>query len=294
MALTSMTGFGSASGTVAGRTCRFELRCVNGRGLDVRFRLPPGLDHLSQPLRAAAREALGRGTLQVGCELAGGDEGISINRDVLTRLCEEAELLEQKGFAAARSDALLAMRGVIEMGDQTLPVDEASRQTNDPVIVAIFETALEKLNESRQQEGARMQSVIAGQIDRIEALAVQAEADPSRQTDAIALKLKGQVEALVEASDALDPARLHMEAALLATRADIREELDRITAHCAAIRDLFEASEPVGRRLDFLAQELGRESNTLCAKSNAPALTALGLDMKVVVDQLREQVQNVE
>ncbi|OXS99320.1 YicC family protein [Notoacmeibacter marinus] len=294
MALKSMTGFGSANGMVAERLLRFELRAVNGRGLDIRVRLPPGFDHVSPALRAAARDALGRGTLQVNGELAGSSEGISINREILDRLCEEAGLLEQRGFAAARADALLAMRGVVEIGEQALPADEASRQTNDPVIVAIFKAALDNLNASRSEEGERLQSVIAGQIDRIEQLAVLAGNDPSRQIEAIAEKLRGQVEALIEASSTLDPARLHSEAALLATKADIREELDRIAAHCAAVRELFEASEPVGRRLDFLAQELGRESNTLCAKSNAPALTAIGLDMKVVVDQLREQVQNVE
>ncbi|MCP1197983.1 YicC/YloC family endoribonuclease [Notoacmeibacter sp. MSK16QG-6] len=294
MTLKSMTGFGSADGMVAGRPLRFEVRAVNGRGLDIRFRLPPGLDHLSQALRSSAREVLGRGTLQVNCELSGATEGVSINREVLARFCDEAKLLEEKGFATARADALLTLRGVIEAGDEALPTNEASRKENDPAIIALFEAALSALNDSREQEGKRLQSVIIEQIDRIEKLAASAENDPSRRPAAIAEKLKAQIDALMGASDTLDPARLHAETALLATRADIREELDRVIAHCAAIRELFEAVEPVGRRLEFLAQELGRESNTLCAKSNAPTLTAIGLDMKVVVDQLREQVQNVE
>ena len=289
-----MTGFGGADGVVAGRTIRFEIRAVNAKGLDIRFRLPPGVDHLDTAMRESARNVLGRGTIHISCELSDAARGVAINREVLAFFCEEARKLEDQGFAPATADGLLSLRGVLENGEHRLPSEDEARSQNDPVILGFFEDALRALVASRREEGKRLQTVIADQVSRIASLAMDAEADPSRSAEAVSLRLARQVSQLLDASSALDPARLNAEAALLATRADVREELDRLSAHCAAIRDLFQAEEPVGRRLDFLAQELGRESNTLCAKSNAPALTAIGLDMKVVVDQLREQVQNVE
>ncbi|RLQ87636.1 YicC/YloC family endoribonuclease [Notoacmeibacter ruber] len=294
MALRSMTGFGSAEGLVADRSLRFELKSVNGRGLDVRLRMPSGLDHLGPKIRDAARKWFARGTLHVGCTLSEVSGGVSINREVLARFSEEARRLEQEGFAPARADGLLALRGVIDTADTSLSADDEARQQIDTASLALFEKALTALSKARIEEGLRLQSVISRQVGQIAELAAKADEDPSRRPEAIAERLKAQVETLLGTSAALDSARLHAEAALLATRADIREELDRIFAHCDAVAELFEAEEPVGRRLDFLAQELGRESNTLCAKANSAALTAIGLDMKVVVDQLREQVQNVE
>lgn len=295
MALQSMTGFGSASGIVASATIRFEIKSVNGRGLDLRFRLPSGIDHLEPVFRDAVRRRISRGSVNVSCTLGGTDNGVSVNRALLKTFCDEARVLEAQGFGTARSDSLLALRGVLESGEtSSLPDGDEDRTENDPQIAAIFTEALQQLVRVRKREGEQLAAMVADQTRQIAELTSQARKDPARSPDAIARRLATQVERLTGASSALDPARLHAEAALIATRADIQEELDRIEAHCDAIRILFDSDEAVGRRLDFLAQELGREANTLCSKASTPGIGAIGLDMKVIVDQLREQAQNVE
>ena len=189
-------------------------------------------------------------------------------------------------------DGILAIRGVVELRDTEEP-DEVVAERNAAVMRSL-ETAIASLCEMRRAEGARLQEVMSGQIDAIEKLAGDAAACPARSPDAIQARLKEQVERIVGQSSALDEDRLHQEAALLAAKADIQEEIDRLVAHVAAARQLLADEEAVGRRFDFLSQEFNREANTVCSKSNAPELTAIGLELKAVIDQLREQVQNIE
>jgi len=201
-------------------------------------------------------------------------------------------LQEQFGTAPASADGLLALRGVLETPDTV--EDEETRAALDAAILSALDTALAALETARREEGAALGRLLAGHIDTIEGLTLRAEADPSREPAAIRARLAGQVALLLDASQPLDEARLHMEAAFLATRADIREEIDRLKTHVASGRALLAAGGPAGRKLDFLSQEFNRESNTLCSKSNAASVTAIGLELKAVVDQFREQVQNLE
>jgi uncharacterized protein (TIGR00255 family) len=189
-------------------------------------------------------------------------------------------------------DGILALRGVMETVDQA--DDEATRATLATAILANLDAALDALLADRRREGAAIGAVLHGRLDAIETTVRAAEASPARKPETIRARLQQQIAELIGASPALDPDRLHQEAVLIATRADVREEIDRLVAHTAAARALLAENGPVGRRLDFLAQEFGREANTLCAKSNDRELTALGLELKALVDQLREQVQNLE
>ncbi|MBB3935131.1 uncharacterized protein (TIGR00255 family) [Aureimonas phyllosphaerae] len=210
--------------------------------------------------------------------------------DAVLRL--SGELVRDGHATLPSADGLLALRGVIDVAERVAnPEDDAARQRD--VLAGLVE-AVERLVASRADEGRQLASVLNGRLDEIERLVDLAERDPSRDVETIRARLARQVAELTGAAGGLDPIRLHAEAALIATRADIREELDRLTAHIHAARDLLAQEGPVGRRLDFLAQEFNRESNTVCSKSNAASLTAIGLQLKVVVDQLREQVQNIE
>jgi uncharacterized protein (TIGR00255 family) len=216
-----------------------------------------------------------------------------INEAFLKDLAGLAKRLqEQFGTAPASADGLLGLRGVLEPSE-TLETEE-TRAGLDAAIFATFERAIADLAKARQAEGQATGEVLGGHIDAIETLVARAEADPSREPATIRARLAEQVVLLMDASAGLDEVRLHMEAAFLATKADIREEIDRLTTHIASGRTLLAAGGPIGRKLDFLAQEFNRESNTLCSKSNAGAITAIGLELKAVVDQFREQVQNLE
>lgn len=295
MALRSMTGFARSEGEV-GR-CRFawEFRAVNGKGLDLRLRLPTGLERLEQDLRRLAGQALSRGNVQAGLTLTVAESRIEavVNRDALNAVLQlKSELGDAVDLAPLRFDSLLGIRGLIDFREAE--DDEKTLAARDAAIIAAFEAGLSDLNTMREHEGAALGEVLSGQVDMIAALAARIEADPSRQPAEIGKRLAAQVAQLAEANSALDRERLHAEVALLATRADIREELDRLSAHCAAVRELLSHGGPVGRKLDFLAQEFNRESNTICSKSNAVAVTAAGIELKVVIDQFREQVQNLE
>ncbi len=299
MPVQSMTGF-ARSEAAAPAGFAWEIRSVNGKGLDLRFRLPPGFEMLEPELRRAAGGRLARGNIQAALQLTGGGSagGYVINETMLRLVAEAARRLAAAGEATApRADGLLALRGVIEPADAANGAGPA-RGAEEPelrsAVVAGFEEALEELVAGRTAEGAALVPHLAARLDEIEALVARAEAEPSRRPEAIRQQLASQVAELIGAQAGLDPARLHAEAALLATRADIREEIDRLRAHVAAARALLDKGGPVGRRLDFLAQEFNREANTICSKSNAAALTEIGLDLKTVIDQFREQVQNVE
>jgi len=290
-----MTGFARAIGEYGATGIVWELRSVNGKGLEARLRLPPGHERLEQPCRQAFQKAFARGNIQASLAIAQspGQQQPIVNEAVLKDLAGLAQrLAEQYGAAPARADGLLALRGVLEMPEQILSDDE--RAALDAAVIGTLQTAIASLKAARRGEGAALEDVLRGHVAQIEQLTLRAEADPSRQPDVIRARLAEQVALLLGAAPALDEQRLATEAAFLATKADIREEIDRLKTHVASARALLGEGGPVGRKLDFLAQEFNRESNTLCSKSNAASVTAIGLELKAVVDQFREQVQNLE
>jgi uncharacterized protein (TIGR00255 family) len=295
MALQSMTGFARASGDSDGAAIAWEARSVNGKGLDVRLRLPPGFERLELPARQAVQRRFSRGNVQATLTMS--RQGLSappvVNEEFLRDVAALASrLVTQFGCAPATADGLLSLRGVLDIAEMAPAPDAVERL--DAEILAVLDRALEALSASRAAEGSALSEVLAGQIDAIERLALRAEADGSREPAAIRERLAQQVRLLLDAAPSLDEQRLHLEAAFLATKADIREEIDRLKTHVASARALLASAGAAGRKLDFLAQEFNRESNTLCSKSNAASVTAIGLDLKAVVDQFREQVQNLE
>lgn len=295
MPVSSMTGFARAQAAVAGLEIAWELRAVNGKGLDLKLRLPAGAEAVEGEVRRLLSARLARGNVQVALTLQRAEPPLTfrVNEALLGELTRLSALLVQDGHATLPSaDGLLALRGVVETADRE---GSALDEEGTALVVETLVRALDDLVRAREEEGAVLRAVLERRLVEIEALAGRAERDPARQVGAIRERLARQVAELTEAGEGrLDPERLHAEAALLAARADIREELDRLHAHVAAARELLGRGGAVGRRLDFLAQEFNRESNTLCAKSNATSLTAIGLELKVVVDQFREQVQNIE
>jgi uncharacterized protein (TIGR00255 family) len=296
MTISSMTGFARADGTTDGLSWIWETRSVNGRGLDVRLRLPPGYEALEIPAREATAKRFARGniSLSLSIEKQQTNGAIRLNELVLADVIKAAERVSALS-GAARPDAaqLLMIKGVLETSDQVAD-DAAARAVRERTIAQSLEVALDKLAEARRAEGARIGDVIQDQIAQIDQLAANVRASPSRSPEAIMGRLKDAIGRLVDATATLDDDRLHQEAVLIATRADVEEELQRLAAHVAAARDILAERGAVGRKLDFLAQEFNREANTLCSKANAVDITRLGLQLKTVIDQFREQVQNVE
>lgn len=296
MAIASMTGFARAQGQDDEQSWHWEVKSVNARGLDLRFRLPSGLDRLEVDARAAVGTRFKRGNISLGLTVSrhAGAATLSVNRDlIMTLAAEGGELATELGVAPPTMDGLLALRGAIEVSETAEP-DEATRETRDAAMLADLGTALDGLLAMRRDEGARLRIVMAEQLDTMEGLRRAAGACASAHPDAVRARLREQVEALLEASPALPEDRLTQEVALLAAKADIQEEIDRLGAHIGAAKELLAAREAVGRRLDFLCQELNREANTICSKSGDLELTRIGLDLKAVVEQFREQVQNIE
>lgn len=299
MALQSMTGFARhiLLHGKAGDEARivWEVRSVNGKGLDLRLRLPQGLEAVEYPVRSLLTRRFARGNFQAGLtvERAQAQAGFTVNQAMLDEVLKlGAELQARHGLAPASVDGVLALRGVI---DQAQPVaDEAAQARLEAAILACFGEALDAIAEARAEEGKALFAILSAHVDTIEKLTQAARSDPSRTVEAIRARLAGQVALLLDAARELDAARLHQEAAFLATKADIQEELDRLETHVASARRLLAEGGPVGRKLDFLSQEFNREANTLCSKSNAASITAIGLELKAVVDQFREQVQNLE
>jgi uncharacterized protein (TIGR00255 family) len=290
-----MTGFADADGSHADTRWRWEVRSVNGRGLDMRLRLPPGFEAMEPAVREAIGKAVSRGSLNVTLtvERPASATAIRINEDVLAQVMAALDRLRATGaFAAPRPEAVLAIRGVLESGE---PVeDEAAVAARNAAMLASLREALDKLGIARSGEGGRLADVIAVQIAGIERITHAVAASPSRTPEAIRQRLADQIARLMGAGTAFDEQRLVQEAALLATKADVEEELKRLEAHVAAARELLAAKEPVGRKLDFLAQEFNREANTLCSKANDVEITRLGLELKTIIDQMREQVANIE
>ncbi len=295
MTVSSMTGFARVDGAGEAERWHWEIRSVNGRGLDLRMRLPAGFERLEPVVREKAKARLDRGSLSITLSvqrLASGG-GIRVNEAVLKTLLAACETMTaSSNVAPPRADGLLSLRGVLESDDDL--ADEEARLALDSRLLAGLDEALGELVRMRRAEGAHLASILESRLARIAELVAEAEATPSRQPETIAARLAQQIAQIVEAAPTMDSDRLHQEAVLLATKNDIREELDRLVAHIAAARDLIKAGGPVGRKLEFLTQEFNREANTLCSKSNDVSLTRVGLELKSVVDQLREQVQNVE
>jgi uncharacterized protein (TIGR00255 family) len=295
MALSSMTGFARSHGVSGSYAWAWEIKSVNGKGLDLRLRLPPGWDAIEAAVRTRAAEALARGSLQAALtvERSGAAPTVRINAAVLEAVLAAVGQLAPRINASPPSlDGLLALKGVMEVSDTE--ENEAERRAAEAAITKDFGEAIGALTEMRRHEGAALGQVLATRLAEIGALALRADRAPGRQPEAIRARLAEQITTLLAQSDRFDPDRLHQEAILIATKADVREELDRLAAHVAQAKLLIAQGGSIGRRLDFLAQELNREANTLCAKANDVELTNIGLELKAAVEQFREQVQNVE
>ena len=296
MNISSMTGFARVEGHERPLDWVWEIKSVNAKALDVRFRLPAGFDALELPLRASASAKLRRGsiTATLTATKSAGAAALRINRDILAAVMAAAREVaaEYDGAAPPRIDGLLALKGVLESAEES--ADEDSRERQTQLLAASFERALDALVAMRRDEGGRLDAVLVARLGEIATLVARAESTAAAQPAAIKARLQELVDALVAAVPSLPEERLAHEAALLVAKADIREELDRLHAHLDGARGLLAEGGAVGRRFDFLCQEFNREANTLCAKSADLELTRIGLEIKAAVEQLREQVQNIE
>ena len=295
MALSSMTGFARGHGVSGAYTWAWELKSVNAKGFDLRLRLPPGWDVVEGPVRSSAAQTLARGTVYgaLTVERKGIAPIVRINEPVLAAvLATMKELGRRVPAAEPRLDGILSLKGVIEVIDED--EREEDRRAAEAAVIAGFQTTVAELAAMRMREGEALGKVLTQRVGEIAVLAARADAAPGRKPEAIKVRIAELVATLLNAADRLDPDRLHQEAILVASKADIREELDRLASHVAQAQRLIADGGAVGRRLDFLAQEFNREANTLCSKSNDVELTNIGLELKSVVEQFREQVQNLE
>jgi uncharacterized protein (TIGR00255 family) len=295
MALSSMTGFARSHGTSGPYSFEWELKSVNAKGFDLRMRMPPGFDEVEAVARKRATEVLSRGTVYANLTVrrSNAASSVRINEEVLNSVLRIAAELASKIDAVAPSvDGLMNIKGVIEVVEPE--ADEAEDKVAKAAVAAAFEEALTALVAMRKREGTTLGDILSQRLDEIETLSKKAEAAPGRKPEAIRARLAEQIATLLETSDRFDSDRLSQEALMMATKADIREELDRIASHISQSREMIKKGGPVGRRLDFLSQEFNREVNTCCSKSNDLELTSTGLEMKNVVEQFREQVQNLE
>jgi len=295
MAIVSMTGFAEAQGQRESARWRWEAKSVNGRGLDVRLRMPPGFDGIEQAARMLATERFRRGSIQamLTFEPADGARGLRVDPVALAAAVKIArEVALETGLAPARIDGLLALKGVLVQDDgQTL--DDQERAYRDAAVLETLALALDALAKARATEGAKLSAVLHAQVAEIARLTEEATRLAATQPAAIREKLTTQIKEAV-ASGNFSEDRLAQEVALIALRGDVREELDRLHAHVQEARTLLDSGDAVGRKLDFLAQEFNREANTLCSKSSDIQLTRVGLALKATIDQFREQSQNVE
>jgi uncharacterized protein (TIGR00255 family) len=293
MAVTSMTGFARVDGEAAGISWVWELKSVNGKSLDLRLRLPPGYDALEAPLRASLSGRLRRGNVSANLTVDRvAPPTIRINREMLARVLGLiSELTGEVEAAPPRLDGLIGLRGIIEtVDDEPDEVIEERRVA----LAASWGVALDQLAASRGQEGERLGAILSGQLAELAELVAAASASAAAQPEALRARLQQSLATLSDLAPSMAPERVAQELALLVSRGDIREELDRLRAHLAQAGDLLAKGQGVGRQLDFLCQELNREANTLCSKSADIELTRIGLSLKVAVEQFREQVQNLE
>lgn len=294
MPISSMTGFSRESGQSGPYQWVWELKSVNGRTLEVRFRTPPGYESLGEEARKKIQTALTRGQCQLSLSLTRSETrpSIRINDAVLKVLLDTVGKLDlPAGVEKASLDGLLSIRGVIEF-DELQDSDMEENLQHD--LTLGLERLVSALKMTREAEGQALEGILNKHIDTMSQLVTLAEEAPGRQPEAIKERLRIQIEQLFETKNTFDENRLYQEALIMASKADIREELDRLKAHIDAARDLLIQGDAVGRKLDFLAQEFSRETNTLCAKANDIALSRIGLELKACVEQFREQVQNVE
>jgi len=294
----SMTGFARVEGRDAatGTEWVWDLRSVNGKGLDARFRLPAGFEPLEKPVREALAAVLSRGSINVSLSVSRpvAAAGLAINAawlETLIAVAAETRARFPGQVEAPAFDGLLQVKGVVETAET--PTDEAAETALRALLLADFDRAVAALSAARADEGARIAAVIVEHVDTIAALVARAETTASARTDTRKERLSRQVADLLETTS-LPEDRLAQELALLVTRFDVREELDRLVSHIVAARDLLARGQGIGRKFDFLCQEFNREANTLCSKSSDAELTAVGLDLKTTIDRLREQVQNIE
>ena len=295
MTIKSMTGFARADGATANLTWHWEVRSVNGRGFDLRLRVPPGFEGLEPRIREILGKHVVRGsvTVNLGVRRTHGQAQIQLNEPALRQVVEALERL--RGIVSVgppSAEALLGIKGVLELVEPE--ENETDALTRAEAMLASLTEAVQSMVRARTEEGSRLQAIVLDQLATIEHLVAAIERSPARAPDAVRQRLKEQVGRLMDTGTTLDEGRLYQEAALLATRADAEEELKRLTAHISAAKELLVSREPAGRRLDFLAQEFNREANTLCSKSSDVDTTRAGLDLKAVIDQMREQVQNIE
>jgi len=295
MSINSMTGFGRDDGHDDHCSWHWEMRCVNGRGLDVRTRLPQGFESLETPVREACKARLGRGNCSIALTVTreSSTTGVRLNEDMFRQVAEIA----QRAAEIANSpppglDGLLAMRGVIEFAEE-----EESEEKLEQRLVAImasFNAVLDDVTRSRAEEGQRLSLELAALLKEIAELVESIESSPARKPEAIATRLREQLARIFEEAPSLDEDRVYQEAALIAAKVDVEEEVARLKAHIAAASDLLKSGEPVGRKFEFLTQEFNREANTICSKSNDTDITRSGLALKAAIDRMREQVQNIE
>lgn len=289
-----MTGFARTSGEAEGWSWVWELKSVNGRSLELRLRLPPGFEALEPGVRSVAQAALARGSVNAALTVtpAGGSGALSLNRALLDQYAKAAlELAETYGLPKPGPAELLALKGVVE-GEPAL--GEEARTALHAAILADLEQAVTGLKAHRAVEGEKISALLTTLLDRIAILHGEADSVAREQPAMIRQRLEAQIESLLGSDKRVDPDRVAQEVALIAVKADVREELDRLKAHIEQARGLLKTGGPVGRKFDFLAQELNREATTLCNKSATVELNRVGLDLKATIDQLREQVQNVE
>lgn len=295
MPLKSMTGFARAGGSSTGFQWTWEIKSVNGKGFDARVRVPSMVDGLDVQARKRLAGRFKRGSLSVNLALVseGAESSLSLNRGAMDKLLEiAADYKDTPGVQPATLDGLLAVRGILEIAADEISDEDRDALSSD--LLAGLDQAADALEQARGEEGATLEAVLSGFIDTIEKLTAEARDCEATRPQMIRDRLAAKIAELLAGDNPMTPERLDQEAALLAVKADIREELDRLAAHIVSARELMAADDAVGRRLDFLAQEFNREANTLCSKSGDVALTRIGLELKAVIDQFREQLQNVE
>jgi uncharacterized protein (TIGR00255 family) len=295
MSIASMTGFARASGEAGKINWGWELKSVNGRGLELRMRLPNGFEAMEVEIRRRLNAAFARGSFNVSLQVRhiAGAGSVTINEAALASFLDLAERYRDHAYLRPPSlSGLLSLPGVVETFD---PIsDEETRAEVETAMLDSFDAAVADLRAMRLGEGAALRAVLSQLLQRIAELVAAARAADSTQPETLRQRFTDRVQEFLQDLPALAPERVAQEVAMIAAKADVREELDRLEGHVAAARDLLVAKEPIGRKLDFLAQEFNREANTLCSKSADMTLTQLGLELKNVIGQWREQVQNVE
>ncbi len=290
MSLQSMTGFARVASQNESFQWSWELRSVNGKGLDMRFRIPPGWERLDPIVRATMQKTFKRGSMSINLDLkpVAGQQQLMINKELLEQLVSACK----ENGEEPRMDRLLNIRGVLEMSDDKS--DAANDEALQKGILASLNEAISSLKSHREEEGKRTFQMLETHIDKIAELVPLAAGTAGAQPQAIRDKIQGQIDELISKNNGIDEDRLAQEAAILAVKADIREESDRLGAHIKAARDLLSQGNVICRKLDFLCQEFNREANTLCSKSSDIKLTQIGLELKATIDQLREQAANIE